>query len=64
MRPYKNNPHSHYALAHIKANHIHCRCYGWYAMIGKVDIVKIYGKVRRFHIDTHKELSLSEAIAA
>ena len=64
MRAYKNNRHSGYALAHIKANNIKCRRYGWYAMVGKVDIVKIDGVVRRFHVDTHRELTREEAITA
>lgn len=64
MKPYKDNKYSNYALAHIRANGIRCRQYGWYAMAGKVDIVKIDGRIRRFHVDTHKELTRSEATAA
>ena len=64
MKPYKDNKYSNYALSHIRANGIRCRRYGWYAMVGKVDIVKIDGRIRRFHVDTHKELTRSEAIAA
>ena len=64
MKPYKDNKYSNYALSHIQANGIRCRRYGWYAMVGKVDIVKIDGVVRRFHVDTHRELTRSEAIAA
>ena len=58
---YEDNKYSNYALSHIRANGIRCRRYEWYAMVGKVDIVKIDGVVRRFHVDTHKELTLEEA---
>lgn len=63
MKPYKNNRYSCYALAHIKANNIRCHYYGWFAMAGKVDIVKIDGAIRRFHVDSHKELTREEAIS-
>lgn len=64
MKPYKHNKYSHYALAHIKANNIRCRYYGWYAMCGDVDIIKIDGRFRRFHVETHKELLRAEALVS
>lgn len=45
-----------YALPHIIANNIHCKYYGWCAMIGDVDLVKIDGKIRRFNVETHDEI--------
>ena len=46
---------SDYALAHIRANNIRCRYYGWGCMAGDIDVVKIDGKMRYFEVTTHKE---------
>ena len=45
-----------FALAHIKANNIKCRYYGWVMMAGDIDGVKIDGKIRYFNNKTHKEV--------
>ena len=47
---------SGYALAHIRANNIRCRYYGWVCMAADIDVVKIDGKMRYFNVTTHKEL--------
>ena len=46
-----------YALPHLKANNIRCRYYGWCAMVLNIDLVKIDGKIRKFDIKTHREVS-------
>lgn len=49
------------ALKYIEKNKIKCRYYGWEAMLGRVDLVKIDGVVRRFSIDTGIELTREQA---
>lgn len=49
------------ALKYIEKNKIKCRYYGWEAMLGHVDLVKIDGKIRRFHVDTGVELTKEQA---
>lgn len=45
-----------YALPHIEHNDIRCKYYGWVGMAGDIDLVKIDGNIRRFNINTHKEI--------
>lgn len=54
---YNKTNSEYYALPHIIANGIRCRFYGWAAMAGDIDIVKIDGRFRRFETTTHKEIN-------
>ena len=49
---------------HIAANGIKCRHAEWIAMAGKADLLRIDGKVRYFHVDTHREMTHDEAAEA
>lgn len=62
MKPYKGHEMlSETILKYIEKNKIKCRYYGWEAMLGQVDLVKIDGKIRRFHIYTGVELTKEQA---
>ena len=55
-KSYNKTDSEAYALPHIVANGIRCRFYGWAAMAGDVDVLKIDGRFRRFDITTHREI--------
>ena len=62
MKTYKGHEMlSETILKYIEKNKIKCRYYGWVGMLGRVDLVKIDGKIRRFHIDTGVELTREQA---
>ena len=62
MKVYKGHDLlSKVALKYVEKNRIKCRYYGWVAMLGNVDMVKIDGKIRRFHIGTGEELTTEQA---
>lgn len=47
-----------WAEEYIKENNIKCRYYGWAGMAGDIDLIKIDGRIRRFNIETKKEVRL------